>query len=65
VGEIDISKLTADQRHGQYAVGCVTPENAGQYQPNGGIPEGYVAKLLADPFMDLVGGPVVVPDVGQ
>lgn len=61
VGELDISKLTAEQRHGQYKVGCVTPENAAQYQPNGGIPDGYVDKLVADPFMDLVGGPVEVP----
>ena len=37
VGEIDVSKLTPEQRHGQYAIGCVTPENAAQYQANDGI----------------------------
>ena len=61
VGEIDISKLTADQRHGQYAIDCVTPENAAQFQPNAGIDPTWMDKLIADPFMDLVGGPVVVP----
>lgn len=63
VGEIDISQMTPEQRHGQYEVGCVTPANAAEYQANGGIPEGYVDQLLQDPFMDLVGGPVEVPDV--
>ena len=61
VGEIDISKLTPEQRHGQYAIDCVTPENAAQFQANGGIDPAWLDKLIADPFMDLVGGPVEVP----
>ena len=61
IGEIDIAKLTADQRHGQYKVGCVTPANAAEFQPDGGIPDGYVDRLIADPFMELVGGKVEVP----
>jgi ribose transport system substrate-binding protein len=64
-GGLDIAALTPEQRHGQYNVGCVTPENAAEYQPNGGVPEGYVERLLEDPFMDLVGGPVEVPAVTQ
>ena len=59
VGEIDVSKLTPEQRHGQYAIGCVTPENAAQYQANGGIPAGWLDELIKNPFKDLVGGPVV------
>ena len=58
VGEIDVSKLTPEQRHGQYAIGCVTPENAAQYQENGGIPAGWLDELIKNPFKDLVGGPV-------
>ena len=61
VGEIDIATLSPEQRHGQYKVGCVTPANAAEYQSNGGIPVGYVDRLIEDPFMDLVGGPVEVP----
>jgi ribose transport system substrate-binding protein len=64
-GELDIASLTPEQRHGQYQVGCVTPENAAEYQPNGGVPDGYVDNLLEDPFMDLVGGAVEVPAVTQ
>lgn len=63
VGEIDISKMTADQRHGQYTVGCVTPENAAQFQANGGVPSGWLDELIKNPFKDLAGGPVVLPDV--
>ena len=63
VGELDVSKLTPDQRHGQYSVGCVTPENAAQFQANGGIPDGWLDALLANPFKDLVGGPIVMPNV--
>jgi ribose transport system substrate-binding protein len=63
VGEIDVATLTPEQRHGQYAVGCVTPQNAAEFQADGGIPAGYVDRLLQDPFMDLVGGPVTVPNV--
>jgi ribose transport system substrate-binding protein len=63
IGEIDISKMTPNQRHGQYSVGCVTPENAAQYQANGGIPDGWLDALMKEPFKDLVGGPVVLPDV--
>jgi ribose transport system substrate-binding protein len=59
VGEIDVSKLTPEQRHGQYAIGCVTPENAAQYQANGGIPASWLDELIKNPFKDLVGGPVV------
>jgi ribose transport system substrate-binding protein len=65
IGELDIATLTPEQRHGQYKVGCVTPENAAEYQANGGIPEGYVDRLIENPFMDLVGGPVEVPAVTQ
>lgn len=61
MGEIDVAKLTPEQRHGQYAVGCVTPENAAQYQANGGIPKSWLDDLIKNPFKDLVGGPVVVP----
>ena len=32
VGEMDVSKLALEQRHGQYAIGCVTPENAAQFR---------------------------------
>ena len=58
VGDIDVSKLTPEQRHGQYAIGCVTPENAAQYQANGGIPAGWLDELIKNPFKDLVGGAV-------
>lgn len=61
VGELDISKMTAEQRHGQYAVGCVTPENAAQFQKNGGIPDGWIDELIKNPFKDLVGGKVELP----
>ena len=50
VGEIDVSKLTPEQRHGQYAIGCVTPENAAQYQANDGIPAGWLDELIKNPF---------------
>lgn len=62
VGELDISKLTPEQRHGQYAIDCVTPENAAQFQANGGIDPTWLDRLIADPFMDLVGGSVEVPN---
>lgn len=62
VGELDISKLTPEQRHGQYAIDCVTPENAAQFQENGGIDPTWLDRLIADPFMDLVGGSVEVPN---
>lgn len=61
IGELDISTLTPDQRHGQYAIDCVTPANAKDFQANGGIKEGWLDGLIANPFQDLVGGPVVVP----
>jgi ribose transport system substrate-binding protein len=61
IGEIDISQLTPDQRHGQYAIDCVTPANAKEFEANGGIKEGWLDGLIANPFQDLVGGPVVVP----
>lgn len=61
VGEIDISKMTADQRHGQYAIDCVTPENAAKFQPNGGIDPAWLDSLIASPIQDLVGGTVVEP----
>ncbi len=57
VGDLDVAKLTPEQRHGQYAVGCVTPENAKDYAANGGIPAGWLDGLIKKPFMDLVGGP--------
>lgn len=62
VGELDISKLTPEQRHGQYAIDCVTPENAAKFQENGGIDPTWLDRLIADPFMDLVGGSVEVPN---
>ena len=61
VGEIDISKMTPEQRHGQYAIDCVTPENAKNFEANDGIPEGWLDELIKDPFKHLVGGPVEVP----
>ncbi|QYZ69533.1 sugar ABC transporter substrate-binding protein [Neotabrizicola shimadae] len=61
VGEIDISKLTPEQRHGQYAIDCVTPANAKDFQANGGIDPTWLDRLIQDPFMDLVGGPVEGP----
>jgi ribose transport system substrate-binding protein len=61
IGEVDISQLTPDQRHGQYAIDCVTPANAKEFEANGGIKEGWLDGLIANPFQDLVGGPVVVP----
>lgn len=61
VGEIDVATLTPDQRHGQYAVDCVTPANAKDFQPNGGIREGWLDELIKDPFKDLVGGKVEIP----
>jgi ribose transport system substrate-binding protein len=62
IGEIDISQLTPEQRHGQYAIDCVTPANAKEFEANGGIKEGWLDGLIANPFQDLVGGPVVVPE---
>lgn len=62
VGELDISKLTPEQRHGQYAIDCVTPANAAKFQENGGIDPTWLDRLIADPFMDLVGGSVEVPN---
>lgn len=62
VGEINISELTEEQRHGQYAIDCVTPENAAQFKENGGIDPTWLDRLIEDPFMDLVGGTVQVPN---
>jgi hypothetical protein len=62
VGELDVATLTADQRHGQYAIDCVTPENAAKFQENGGIDPTWLDRLVADPFMDLVGGKVELPN---
>jgi ribose transport system substrate-binding protein len=61
IGEVDISQMTPDQRHGQYAIDCVTPANAKEFEANGGIKEGWLDGLIANPFQDLVGGPVVIP----
>lgn len=61
VGELDVANLTEEQRHGQYAIDCVTPGNAAQFQANGGIDPTWLDRLIADPFMDLVGGEVAVP----
>jgi len=61
IGEINISAMSADQRHGQYGIDCVTPENAANFQANGGIDPAWLDKLIADPFMDLVGGAVEAP----
>lgn len=61
VGELDVAKLSEEQRHGQYAIDCVTPSNAATFQENGGIDPTWLDRLVEDPFMDLVGGPVAAP----
>lgn len=61
VGELDIAKLSAEQRHGQYAIDCVTPDNAAKFQENGGIDPTWIDRLVEDPFMDLVGGSIEMP----